>query len=88
MPSMYDMMYGGGTPDTQQGYGSFQRAMNSPMTQAGLRMMQGQPFAQPAPAPVPSPSGRRRIRIGNKVYEEVADNNVPQAPTAAPAAQY
>jgi hypothetical protein len=87
MPSMYDMMYGGGrSPDAQQGYG---QSLNAPMVRSGMQMMQGQnPFAQPpaAPAPVPGPGGKRRIRIGNKTYEEVDDYSPPPAANAP--AQY
>jgi hypothetical protein len=42
MPSMYDMMYGNSTPDTQQGYGR----PNTQMMQYGMGMLRGQnPFA-------------------------------------------
>ena len=98
MPSMYDMMYGNSTPDTQQGYGR----INNPMMQAGMGMLQGQnpfamqtlPYASGGPTPqmqtLPYPSGpnarggKRRIRIGNKTYEEVDDMPLPAVANAPP----
>jgi hypothetical protein len=87
MPSMYDMMYGGSSnPDVQQGYGP-PRSMNNPMIRSGMQMMQGQnPFAPAfaATAATAGGQGKRRIRIGNKTYEEVDDYSPPPPANAPP----